>query len=223
MFTCSKSLCFFVAMAAFLIASGAVIASASPIVLIQEMQCDITDPVSIMVVPDGSGVGFSEARTIDGQVVDATIRIQLWLGDEYGPIGPLAGWSAEDISFRAVDDHTQSCSQDYLITGHGVTDIDGWTEITLAPHGGGWTQGVLEVYFRGDPPHFGDPGPSVLSIQFNSPDINGDGLVDLADVSLFAQDFYSGTASYRSDFVWDGVLSLSDVGAFAQNLGAGCD
>ena len=223
MFTCSKSLRFFVAMAAFLIASGAVNVLASPVVLVQEVQCDITEPVSIMVVPDGSGVDFSEARTIDGQVVDATIRIQLWLGDEYGPIGPLPGWSAEDISFRAVDDHTQSCTQGYLITGHGVTDSDGWTEITLAPHGGGWTQGVLEVCFLADPALIEDPDPSVLSIQFNSPDINGDGLVDLADASLFAQDFFSGTAPFRSDFVWDGVLNLSDVVAIAQNLGVGCN
>lgn len=223
MFTFSKTHHFFVVMVAFLIASEAVIALANPVVLVQEIQCDITEPVYLMVVPDGSGMDFSEARTIDGQVVDATIRVQLWLGDEYGPIGPLPGWSAEDISFGAVEDHTQSCTQDYLITGQGLTDSDGWTEITLAPHGGGWTQGILEVFIMADPALIEDPDPSVLSIQFNSPDINGDGLVNLVDVSLFAQDFFSGTAPFRSDLVWDGVLNLSDVGVFAQNLGVGCN
>ena len=53
----------------------------------------------------------------------------------------------------------------------------------------------------------------------NSPDLNGDLLVNLADVALFAQDIF-GPYNYRSDLRWDEGffgrrVNLSDVTVFA--------
>jgi hypothetical protein len=65
------------------------VASAVPLAFVQEVQCNVTEPVCILVVPDGSGMTFQEARTTDGDVVDATVSVLIWLVDEFGPTGPL--------------------------------------------------------------------------------------------------------------------------------------
>jgi hypothetical protein len=54
----------------------------------------------------------------------------------------------------------------------------------------------------------------------NSPDINGDGIVNLADVGAFAADYVTGYA-FRSDFNGDGVLNLIDVAVMAAHFGHG--
>ena len=61
-----------------------------------------------------------------------------------------------------------------------------------------------------------------LNINHNSPDINGSLLVNLSDVTLFAQDIFGGVYRYRSDFYWDGNLNLSDLVLMSQGTGAGC-
>ena len=53
----------------------------------------------------------------------------------------------------------------------------------------------------------------------NSPDLNGDLLVNLADLSLFAQDYF-GPYNYRSDLRWDGDLDLGDLVVFAVAMQA---
>jgi len=58
-------------------------------------------------------------------------------------------------------------------------------------------------------------------VYFNSPDISGDLKVNLADIQLFAGDFF-GDYDYRSDFNWDGVVNLSDIGFMAQAVGSAC-
>ena len=51
-----------------------------------------------------------------------------------------------------------------------------------------------------------------------TPDINGDGVVNLADVGLFASLFFSGAYQAAIDFNCDGVLNLADIGIFAAAL-----
>ena len=55
-------------------------------------------------------------------------------------------------------------------------------------------------------------------IRFNSPDMNGDLVINLVDVSLFAQ-VYLGGYSYSADFYWDGLLNMVDVAILAQHYG----
>ncbi len=54
-------------------------------------------------------------------------------------------------------------------------------------------------------------------------DYNGDGVVNLADISFFAADYYSGLPPSRSDFNGDGSLNLIDVQLLATAVGTtGC-
>lgn len=62
---------------------------------------------------------------------------------------------------------------------------------------------------------------AALNIRHNSPDINCNLIVNLSDLSLYAQDKFAGYA-YRSDFYWDNTLNLSDLVLMAQGSGAVC-
>ena len=57
-----------------------------------------------------------------------------------------------------------------------------------------------------------------ITMTITSPDISGDGTVNLTDVSLFAAAFF-GPYSPCSDFNMDGVMNLVDLGYLAQHLG----
>ena len=46
-------------------------------------------------------------------------------------------------------------------------------------------------------------------------DINGDGVINLADIGIFAQLFFAGGYQARIDFNCDGVINLADIGIFA--------
>ena len=48
-------------------------------------------------------------------------------------------------------------------------------------------------------------------------DINNDGVVNLSDIGIFAQDYY-GVYNPRSDLNGDGIINLSDLGILAQCL-----
>lgn len=211
------------------IATGAALAlllattlQASPLAVVQDVRCDITEPVCILVVPGGSGPSFQQARTIDGDVVDASVSVLIWLVDEYGPIGPLAGFFAEDLTLQAPDGLTVGCAQDHVMTADHDTGADGWTTFSLAPRAGGWSQDLLEIWVVGDPASEVGSEIPPLPIYFNSPDIDGDLAVDLSDITLFAQDLAAGNAPFRSDLKWDGVIDLSDIVVFSRHIGAGC-
>ena len=70
---------------------------------------------------------------------------------------------------------------------------------------------------------FGDGFEAVetVPIVVNSTDINGDGSVNMLDVSVFAGD-YNGTYHYRSDFNLDGILNLIDVSRMGMDNGVSC-
>ena len=62
---------------------------------------------------------------------------------------------------------------------------------------------------------------SPVDLGFNSPDINGDLLVNLTDVQTFTADYYGGYL-FRSDFHRDGIVNLSDLAPLAYAIGAAC-
>lgn len=195
---------------------------ASPLAQVWDVQCAVTEPVCILVVPDGSGTTFSAARTINGNVVDASVAVLVWLIDEYGPIGPLAGFQAYYLTIQAPDGLTRGCSQAYVAAADHDTDQQGWTQFSLAPRAGGWSQDLLEIYVVDDPASSMGSIIPPLPIYFNSPDIDGNLQIDLVDVALFAQDYFSGSHPFRSDFVWNGTIDLADLAILAEHFGAGC-
>ena len=99
-------------------------------------------------------------------------------------------------------------------TGDSNSDANGVMIFSGAVAGGGSTART-NVYFV-NTALLGPP----LPIAFNSPDINGDLVVDLSDFGLFGQDF--GTDAFRSDFVHDGLVDLADFSRFGASFGERC-
>jgi hypothetical protein len=64
--------------------------------------------------------------------------------------------------------------------------------------------------------------PLVLPLQVNSPDMNADGIVNLADLGLFAGLFTNAVYDFAVDYNLDGVENLADVATFAVHFGHGC-
>ena len=98
-------------------------------------------------------------------------------------------------------------------TGDRLFGFQVW--FTGAAKGGGWTQSGIAVYY------WGDLYQVFPDYWINSPDINGDMLVNLIDVATFARDYAQGY-HFRSDFIYDGRVNLADVGEFATHLGEAC-
>lgn len=66
-------------------------------------------------------------------------------------------------------------------------------------------------------------GRFAVPLFVNSPDINGDLVVNLTDTILFAADAQAGAPyNYRSDFDWSGIVNLSDTAVFTSAIGATC-
>lgn len=175
---------------------------------------------SLFVLPDGSGPPLTEAQRADGVMVDGTITLVLI--DEYG--APIAQFPHEDIWLETECDTQVPCPGGFSPDGPSAND--GTVIFSTSQAGGGWTDGLTYVYVNGmraldpfDLPYNTEHPP--LPLHFNSADINGDGIVDLADLGLFATDYF-GDYNYRSDFHWDGYLNLNDVGKMAEGYAREC-
>ena len=59
-------------------------------------------------------------------------------------------------------------------------------------------------------------------MAFNSPDLNGDRMVNLSDVQIFASDFFGGVYMFRSDLYYDNMVNLSDIVQLSRGVGANC-
>lgn len=66
----------------------------------------------------------------------------------------------------------------------------------------------------------GEPLAQVPSanFRFNSPDLNGDGRIDLVEVRRFSGT-YHGQYDYAADFVWDGKINMADLAILVQHCG----
>ncbi len=165
----------------------------------------------MMVVPDGSGSSFSNARMMHGEA-DATVTLTLL--DCNGVA--VANFPAEDLWLECADGGLVFCVGGSIADANSDPNgITHWASPLLA---GGSSQALTVVMINGAPLSSG-PG---LAIAYNSPDINGDRIVNLTDVPLFAADFYGSVYEFRSDFHYDGSVNLSDVVQMAQGLGSSC-
>lgn len=162
-------------------------------------------------VPDGSGDPLTEAQLEYGARVDATLT--LYLRDAMAD--PIQYYPAEDLWLESVDHGLTACLGG--TTADGPSNQDGIATWTVPLRAGGFSQTLTQMMISGS--------PLITSAGFglhhNSPDINGDGVVNLVDVSLFAQDFAAGYV-FRSDFFRDGIVNLSDLGKLAVAMGRNC-
>ncbi len=107
-------------------------------------------------------------------------------------------------------------------TADADTDANGFTTITGIIRGGGWTQAGMSVYVSGIAITLNNDGTggTTLNIDVNSPDIQGDRVVDLSDISLFTGDLV--TFHFRSDYNHDGIVDLSDISLFSSWIDEVC-
>jgi hypothetical protein len=168
---------------------------------------------TLLVLPDGSGPPLTAARTPAGAVVDATIFITIISFCEVEE--PVAAYPREDIWLDSMDGGLVLCPGGSVADAD--TDLNGMTQWSQPISAGGWDQGEAMVRINGDVP----PDGAGLTLNFNSPDLNGDRDVNLSDLVEFTEDYYTGYY-FRSDFHRDGALNLSDVAIMASSLGKGC-
>lgn len=174
--------------------------------------CAHDGPASVLTMPDGSGQPLNMCYGSGGTIVDATITVEIL--DSWGG-NPIPYYPAEDVWLETSGDGLSLCPGG-SIADHD-TDIHGQTTISHPIYGGGNSSGeTTHVLVSGAV--LNQPG---FPIMFNSPDINGDRIVNLTDLHLFALGFF-GSYSYGCDLVWDGVLNLSDLSRMGAGLGRHC-
>lgn len=178
-----------------------------------------SEPVSVLVRPDGGGWPLAEAMLFGGTRTNATIT--LTVVDGAGT--PVIGFPAEGLYLvgSGCDPFTclNVCGSGSI--ADGSTNALGQTTFSGPLWAGGSNVGagvMIDTIPLPESPLLIQGGDL---LQFNGPDINGDLAVNLVDVSLFAGDYF-GSYDYRSDFYWDGVVNLTDISILAQSLGASC-
>ena len=174
------------------------------------------ETLSLFNLPDGSGHSFTQVflpGTADGGpgvFVDATITLTVL--DSYD--NPIANFPYEDIWLESADGGMVPCPGGTVADSN--TDLLGQTVWMYPLQAGGWSEAPMQVVINGDALWF-----EGFPLNVNSPDLNGDGLVNLSDAGLFSVLYFS-SVHYKADFNYDGVLNLSDVGYFVSGLGANC-
>jgi hypothetical protein len=187
-------------------------------------------PKAILLVVPGSAADHSFETSVaigetpgDPQVnIDATIEVTV--RDGQGVV--IANYPAEDIWIECpsapnpVGDPDTSVGLVACIGGAVAdqsTDVDGYTEFNNPPFAGGQSWGQTRVVINGN-------GLSnTVDVSYNSPDIDGDGVVNLIDLQPFAADYIdTGVYHYRSDLFYDGVVNLIDVREMAQYYSSIC-
>lgn len=171
----------------------------------------------VWVSPLGRGPMLSDAYFPgwpDG--VDATIHVQLL----YQNGDPIVNYPAEDIWLGAPAGVPFAYCAGGTVADQD-TDANGETTISRPLRAGGQIPPTSQpcVYVSDQPITYSD-----LPLTVNSPDVNGDLVVDLSDIVFFTQNLMGGgVVDFRYDFNGDGVLNLSDVVVMAASLGDHCD
>jgi len=172
------------------------------------------EPVSVFSRPDGGGFGLDECWLQGSNTrIDATITVTVL----DGWMDPVVNYPAEDIwIWSNVIANFIACPNG-TIADHN-TNSSGQTTFSLPLLAGG--HGFEAVVFLNGNPLWQSP---FANFSFNSPDMNGDLVVNLTDIVFFAQIFEGGLGyDYSADFTYDQVVNLSDIVYMAQAIGASC-
>ena len=166
---------------------------------------------SLLVVPDGNGNSFTEAHDEQGNLVDATITLIV----KYSTGAVVENYPFEDLWLQTVDDGLIPCIRGTVADQN--TDSQGMTQWVRPLRAGGNSLGPVRIFISG---MFviGDPG---LPLKFNSPDANGDLVVNLQDIQILGGDYFTGY-NFRCDLNGDGYVNLGDIPIFAQHLEVQC-
>jgi hypothetical protein len=193
----------------------ALLIAASPAVagefLMMEMPAGSPAARSMLLWPPGLSVPDQANFLFDAQgPVAQPYRVRV-VWDFWGcePEGPATGIELAYLIGRSSSPNLAFADPAGQVTG--ATDASGMTAVVLPLRGGG----------HGTAADFALAAPNVYcalnydsGLKVNSPDLDGDLLVNLSDLTLFARDFF-GPYNYRSDLQWNGHIDLGDLSYFA--------
>ena len=183
-----------------------------PIPSLSSWSHGLTAPAGLCVCPAGDGDPLSAMQngiaTVDGTITVNVINI---LGE------PVTNYPQEDLWLEAFG--MPSCGNGGL-DADAPTDAMGVTTFSGAPAMGGVMSDVLMVMIAGTPCE--NPGFNENLIHFTSPDLDGNGQVDLSDVVEFVDRLETNPSDPAIDFFFDGQQTLSDIVVFAQHLNHTC-
>ncbi len=174
--------------------------------------CDIstraTVDVSVLICPACDGMAFSVAKTFGDVFVTEDATIEVYIRNNAGQA--LEGIAADNIWLE--ESGINFCPGGNIADSD--TDATGYTEFALAPCGGGCSDNLTLGGYLAPGTPFNEN--SLPFLRVNSPDTNGDLVVDLIDLSAFAEAYFV-PATYCFDFFWDGEMGLQDLALFAQH------
>ncbi len=169
------------------------------------------ETLTLLVRPDGGGDSFDDAFLPYGQREDATITVEV----KDANWDPIPNYPREDLWLESEDDGLVSCISGTIADAN--TDALGMAHWQNPLFGGGYSEALTVVMVNGSLIEM----TIGVHLSFNSPDINGDLIVNLTDVAMFAMDFFGGY-QFRSDLFRDGQINLQDLATFAQAYGTTC-
>lgn len=177
-----------------------------------------TATVSVYNLPDGTGARLDYCQLADGSYTDATITVTLM--DGQSPAQPVFLYPFEDIWLETTLGGLKACPGGTV--ADASTNILGVTTFATELAAGGYsdpTSGEQCVVMINGGALVG----SNLDILFNSPDLSGDGVVNLTDMTLLGPSLQLGAPySYAADLYYDGTVNLSDMVLFANGIGTSC-
>lgn len=164
---------------------------------------------SVYNLPNGGGHPLSNCYSLGGARSNATITLTL----RDVNMNPIFQYPWADLWLDTNDGGLTYCPGG--TSADRDTDVAGqtvWANSLFAGCSGIGTVIIVSGNTLAQAP---------LNIRHNSPDVNCNLVVNLSDLSLYAQDVFAGY-NYRSDFYWDNILNLSDLVLMAQGSGAAC-
>lgn len=199
-----------------------------PVSIENQGSWNVDDPILMVNTPEGHGTPFPGCYMNDTyDPANGNISVYLEYDDQWpGPVTHVNqdSWRLE---FEGVDD-LESClpltfdddDQRYELWIWGPFDSSNSStgiytiSRTLAAGGhGSCTVKLVYDAVTGNEHEFG-------TLHFISPDITGDGVVNISDTPVFASAYYSGIYHKEIDFEYDGTVGLSDlayyVGAYLE-------
>ena len=136
---------------------------------------------------------------------------------------PVAGFPASQVEMRFTACSNQSTRPQNEIPFDADSDVNGRVEFRVNANWGGGDPCAVEVLVQNTvftTLEAYDPGPPEGCGGLRSPDENGDGLVALADLSIWQQAFVTGGPPYRGDLAenFDCLAALADLSVWQQHF-----
>jgi len=180
-----------------------------------KVQPDLGDLV-VIVFPHRDGQVYLRDTGLE---IDATaVQVGHTTDDPWGEcqfLSPMP--EAQSIVVQPMNEIDGLTLLDHPIGLEGPAGADGWTTVELGQLRGGGHSSGLQSFRAAVPGHEVCLFDTQFALEVRSPDVNGDLVVDLTDITLFVSAL--GEYATYADFNADGYIGLADIVSMAQALG----